>query len=73
LNRIEKEIEFYKEISGKLISISVLIGAGTLAVWHKEGFSVWVAVGIIGFYFSIVAVGIALKRWRSKISQLEDE
>ncbi len=72
MSRIEKEIEFYKEISGKLISISILVGAGTLAVWHKEGFSIWVAAGIVGFYFSILAVGISLKKWKNRINSLED-
>ena len=72
MSRIEKEIEFYKETSGKLISISILVGAGTLAVWHKEGFSIWVVAGIVGFYFSIIAVGITLKKRRSKINSMED-
>ena len=72
MKKAEKEIEFYKEISGKLISISILVGGGTLAIWHKEGFSIWVVAGIIGFYFSIIAVGISLKKWKNRINSLED-
>ena len=72
MSRIEKEIEFYKELFSKLTSIAVLIGAGTLALWHKEGFSLWVGLGLIGFYFSLLADGIIVKKWRERINSLED-
>jgi len=72
VRRIEKEIEFYKELFSKLTSVVILIGAGTLALWHKEGFSLWVGLGLIGFYFSLIADGIIVKKWKDKISSLED-
>jgi len=72
-NRIEKEIEFYKELFGRAFSVSFLIGAGTITVWHKGGFSGWVAIGIVGFYFSLLITGITLKKWREKINSLEEE
>jgi hypothetical protein len=33
--RIEKEIELYKELFNKAISVTILVGAGTVAIWHR--------------------------------------
>jgi len=44
-----------------------------ITVWHKGGFSGWVAIGIVGFYFSLLITGITLKKWREKINSLEEE
>ncbi|WP_456420017.1 hypothetical protein [Thermovibrio sp.] len=68
--RTEKEIELYKELFNKAISISILIGAGTIALWHREGFTLWTAVGIVSFYASLLITGITLHKWREKISYL---
>jgi hypothetical protein len=70
--RIEKEIELYKELFSKAFSISVLIGAGTVAIWHKEGFSLWTAIGIVALYFSLLVTGITLGKWKEKINSLEE-
>jgi hypothetical protein len=70
--RLEKEIELYKELFGKAISICILIGAGTITLWHKEGFTLWTAVGIISFYISLLITGITLEKWREKINSLEE-
>ena len=69
--RIEKEIELYKELFSKAFSISVLIGAGTVAIWHKEGFSLWTAIGVVATYFSLLVVGVTLRKWWEKINSLE--
>lgn len=70
--KTEKEIELYKELFGKALSISILIGAGTVTLWHKEGFTLWVAIGIVALYFSLVASGITLRKWIEKINSLEE-
>jgi len=48
--RTEKEIELYKELFNKAISVSILIGAGTIALWHKEGVNAWTVAGAIAFF-----------------------
>ncbi|GAB6075303.1 hypothetical protein [Desulfurobacterium crinifex] len=70
--RLEKEIEFYKELFNKAVSISILVAAGTITLWHKNGFSLWVGIGIVALYFSLIITGITLKKWRDKINVLED-
>jgi hypothetical protein len=68
--QLEKKIELYKELFGKAVSITVLIGAGTITLWHKEGFTLWTMVGIIAFYFSIVITGVILHKWVDRINSL---
>jgi len=72
MRRTEKEIEFYKELFSKSFSVTVLIGAATIAAMHKEGLSFWVGIGTVGFYWSLLLTAIILKRWKSKIKKLED-
>jgi hypothetical protein len=71
--KTEKEIELYKELFSKVLSISVLIGAGTITLWHKEGFSLWVAIGIVALYFSLLITGITLQKWIEKINSIEGD
>ena len=70
--RTEKEIELYKELFNKAISVSILIGAGTIALWHKEGVNAWTVAGAIAFYFSAIATGFILKKWTEKIKSMEE-
>ena len=69
--RIEKEIELYKELFNKAISVTILVGAGTVAIWHKEGFSLCTALGVVATYFSLLVVGVTLRKWWEKINSLE--
>ena len=72
MSRIKEEIRFYENLFNKAFSVTVLIGAGTLTLLHKEGFTFWSGIGIVAFYWSLVFTGITLKKWKEKISLLEE-
>jgi len=71
-DKIKEEIRLYENLFNKAFSVTFLIGAGTLTVLHKEGFGFWAGIGIVAFYLSLVFLGLTLKKWKEKISMLED-
>ena len=70
--RVKEEIRLYENLFNKAFSVTLLIGAGTLTLLHKEGFSFWAGMGIIAFYFSLIFSALTLRKWKEKISQLEE-
>ena len=70
--QIEKEIELAENLFNKSFSVTLLIGVGTVATIHKEGFNIWAVLGLITFYFSVVLTGIMLKKWKDKIKLLKE-
>ncbi|RUM44515.1 MAG: hypothetical protein DSY35_01935 [Desulfurobacterium sp.] len=70
-DRIKEEIRLYENLFNKAFSVTVLVGVGTLAVLRKEGFGFWAGTGVIALYFSLVFLGLTLKKWKDKIASLE--
>ena len=73
MSKTKEEIRFYENLFNKAFSVTVLIGAGTLTLLHKERFNFWSGMGIIAFYWSLVFTGVTLRKWKEKIALLEEQ
>ena len=69
---IEKEIEFYKEITGRLTTALFLSIGGTVAVARKEGWETWALMGAFTTLFLTLALLFYMRRWKLKIKELGD-
>jgi hypothetical protein len=59
MKRLEKEIEFYKEITGRLTTALFLSIGRTVAVIRKEGLEIWALI----FY---------MRKWKTKVEELSE-
>jgi hypothetical protein len=68
---LEKEIEFYKEITGRLTTVTVLTVAGTITAFQKYGFGFWSIVGLASSIAFSIALILNMWKWKVKISALK--
>jgi len=71
MKRLEKEIEFYKELTGRLTTALFLSIGGTVAVMRKEGLEIWGLVGAIVSFSLALALVYYTKKWKTKIEELD--
>jgi hypothetical protein len=72
LERAKVEIALAENLFNKAFSVSAIVIGATIATIHKEGVTLWGVLGIIGSYFSLVAMAIMLKRWKEKVNLLRE-
>jgi len=70
--RIEKEIDFYKDLFGKTFTIFLLTSGGTLTAYHKEGLTSFVIEGTIASAFFLLSVLLTGYLYKREIKKLED-
>jgi len=71
MKAIEKEIEFFKEISGRLTTALFLTLGATVATIKHYGFEVWAFVGALTSVFIAIALFLTVVAWRKKIEELK--
>ena len=72
MRKIEKEIEFYKDLFGKAFTIFLLTGGGTLTAYHREGLTSFVVEGTIASAFFLLSVLLTGYLYKREIKKLED-
>jgi hypothetical protein len=70
--RIEKEIEFYKDLFSKTFTAFLLTSGGTLTAYHKEGLTSFVIEGTIASAFLLISVLLTGYLYKREIRKLED-
>ena len=72
LERRKAEIDYYKDLFGKLFTVFVLIAGGTIANLHNEGFNLWGIVGGIASFYLFVILAIVGYIYKRKINEVEE-
>jgi lysylphosphatidylglycerol synthetase-like protein (DUF2156 family) len=67
---LEKEIEFYKEISGRLTTAFFISIGGTVATLKQSGWEMWAFIGAITSIILAVVLFLNMKKWKRKIQEL---
>ena len=70
--RIEKEIEFYKDLFGKAFTLFLLVSGGTLTTYHHEGITSLVMGGTVASVFLFVSLTFTGYLYKREIEKLED-
>ena len=68
---IEKEIEFYKEITGRLTTALFFTLGGTVATLKKSGWEIWALAGAVTSIILAMALFSNMKKWKQKIEELK--
>lgn len=72
MSKIEKEVEFFKDIFGKTFTVFLLVATGTVTHYSQKGIDGLTAAGWIGsviLFTSVLFTGYLYKR---EINELED-
>ena len=69
---IEKEIEFYKEISGRLTTAFFISIGGTVATLKQSGWEMWSLLGAGTSAILFLALILTVRKWRNKIKELAE-
>jgi len=70
MKRLEKEIEFYKEVTGRLTTALFLSIGGTVAIVRKEGWEIWALLGAFTSFALTLALIFYMRKWKTKIEEL---
>ncbi len=70
--RTEKEVEFYKDLFGKVFTTFLLVSGGTLTTFHREGKSPMVMGGTVASLFLLVALIFTGYLYKREINRLEE-
>jgi len=71
MKAIEKEIEYYKEISGRLTTALFLTAGGTVAVMRRSGLETWTFVGALTTILIALVLFSIMGKWKRKIEELK--
>ncbi|WP_456436944.1 hypothetical protein [Desulfurobacterium sp.] len=71
LKALEKEIEFYKEITGRLTTALFFTLGGTVATLKKSGWEVWALAGAVTSIILSLALFLNMRKWEKKIEELK--
>ncbi len=70
--RIEKEIEFYKDLFGKVFTLFLVVSGGTVAHFSQKGADLLTVVGTVVSLILLCSVLVAGYLYKEKVNQLED-
>ena len=72
MKAVEKEIEFYKEVTGRLTTALFFTVGGTVATVKRAGWEAWAFVGALTSIFVAVALFFYMRKWKMKIEELKN-
>jgi len=72
MKAIEKEIEFYKEISGRFTTALFISIGGTVATLKRSGWEMWSLLGAVTSAILFLALILTVRKWKKKIRELEE-
>jgi len=70
--KTEKEIDFYKDIFGKVFTLFLLVITGTITTLFHYGVNNWSIAGMVMSFYLLVALYIAGYIYKKKINELEE-
>jgi len=71
IRKVEKEIEFYKDIFGKIFTTFLLVATGTVTRLSQKGFDNFVITGLIASIVLFVSVLVTGYLYKRKVHELE--
>ena len=72
MSRVEKEIEFYKDLFGKAFTLFVIVSGGTVAHFSQKGVDILTSAGTLISVFLFVSTLVTGYLYKEKINQLEE-
>ncbi|TCK04647.1 hypothetical protein [Phorcysia thermohydrogeniphila] len=72
MGKLEKEIEFYRDLFSKVFTLFLVVSGGTVAHFSQKGVDLLTAVGIPVSLILLCSVLVTGYLYKSKVNQLED-
>jgi len=72
VSRIEKEIEFYKDLFGKAFTLFLLVVTGTTTTLFRYGINGWTVAGMLLSFYLLIALAVLGYIYKRKINELEE-
>jgi len=72
LEKLKAEIDYYKDLFGKLFTLWLLVGGATLANIHRGGLGFWEILGVIATFYLFVVLTFIGYIYKRKINKLEE-
>ena len=71
MGRLEKEIDFYKDLFGKSFTLFVIVSGGTVAHFSQKGVDILTSAGTLISVFLFASTLATGYHYKMKIDQLE--
>ncbi len=72
MSRVEKEIEFYKDLFGKAFTLFLLVVTGTTTTLFRYGINGWTVAGMLLSFHLLIALAVLGYIYKRKINELEE-